>query len=292
MKTEAFLDAKAQIEGAEAQIHEVEANITEFIKSGPYELVAKRDHEAGIDIWRYRLREQLPRRVRVVIRQVLINLRAPLDHLAHELAIQYSGKATRQTAFPFGRTKSAFERELPKKTEKMSPAAVKLICDCEPYPTSSDYFGGNDILFALHELNRADKHFRLVPINLQTTANMSELAVYSGRVLTLGPREGRHLVRDENNNLSQPVLDRQPRFSLDSSPRIVFGIDGHFSAKESMEMLTTLPNTKFTGDFEPSLNVAFRDIEVLQGEPVVAALNQMRAAVAGILMDFEKRFFC
>ena len=161
MKSETFLDAKAQIEAAEAQIHEVEANITEFTKSGPYELVAKRDHEAGIDIWRYRLRKQLPRRVRVVIRQVLINLRAPLDHLAHELAIQYFGKATRQTAFPFGRTKSAFERELSKKTEKMSPAAVKLICDCEPYPTSSDYFGGNDILFTLHELNRADKRPRI-----------------------------------------------------------------------------------------------------------------------------------
>jgi hypothetical protein len=145
MKSETFFDAKAQIEGAEAQIHEVEANIAEFIKSGPYELVAKRDHEAGIDTWRYQLREQLPRRVRVIIRHVLINLRAPLDHMAHELAIQYSGSATRQAAFPFGRTRSAFERELPKKTEKMSPAAVKLICDCEPYPTSSDYSGGNDI---------------------------------------------------------------------------------------------------------------------------------------------------
>jgi hypothetical protein len=291
MKSETFLDAKAQIEGAEAQIHEVEANIAEFIKSGPYELVAKRDHEAGIDIWRYRLREQLPRRVRVIIRHVLINLRAPLDHLAHELAIQYSGSATRQAAFPFGRTRSAFERELPKKTEKMSPAAVKLICDCEPYPTSSDYSGGNDILFALHELNRADKHFRLVPINLQTTANMSELAVYSGRVLTVGPRQGRHFVRDQNNDLSQPVLDRQPRFSLGSPSRIVFGIDGQLSAKESMEMLTTLPNTKFTADFRPSLNIAFRDIEALQGEPVVAALNQMCDAVAGILTTFEKEFF-
>ena len=130
-----------------------------------------------------------------------------------------------------------------------------------------------------------------MPINLQTTANMSELAVYSGRVLTVGPREGRHFVRDENNNLSQPVLDRQPRLSLDSRPRIVFGVDGQFSAKESMEMLTTLPNTKFTADFEPSLNVAFRDIEALQGQPVVAALNQMRDAVADILIEFEKRFF-
>jgi len=55
MKSETLLDCKAQIEGAEAQIHEVEAKIAEFIKSCPYELVAKRDHEAGIDIWRYRL---------------------------------------------------------------------------------------------------------------------------------------------------------------------------------------------------------------------------------------------
>jgi hypothetical protein len=78
---------------------------------------------------------------------------------------------------------------------------------------------------------------------------------------------------------------------LGSPSRIVFGIDGQLSAKESMEMLTTLPNTKFTADFRPSLNIAFRDIEALQGEPVVAALNQMCDAVAGILTTFEKEFF-
>ncbi len=290
MKPEMFLDAKAQIEGAEAQIHEIEAKIAEFIEGRPYDLIAKRDHKAGIDIWRYQLREELPRRLRIIIRQALLNLRAPLDHLAHELAIQHSGKAPRATAFPFGRTRNAFERELPKKTEKMSPAAVQLICDCQPYPRSNDYSGGNDILFALHELNRGDKHFRLVPVNLQTSADMSELGVFSGKVLTVGPREGRHLVRDNDNNLSQPVHDRQPRPDLNPA-RIVFGIDGHFSAKESMEMLTTLPGTKFEADFKPSLNVAFRDVEAIQGEPVVAALNQMRDAVAGILLEFERRFF-
>jgi hypothetical protein len=290
MKSEAFLDVKAQIEQAEAKIQEIEAKITKFIEDSGYELVAKRKNKEGIDVWRYQLRQGLPNGIRLGVREALLNLRAPLDHLAQELAILQCGEANRQTAFPFGRTKDAFERELPKKTKKMSPEAIKLITDCQPYPRSNDYPGGNDILFALHELNRRDKHFRLVPVNLQTSANMTQLAVRKGRVLTVGPRQGRHLVRDNDNNLSQPILDRQPRFDLDPA-RVVFGIDGHFSAKESMEMLTTLPGTEFDADFKPTLNVAFRDVEVIHGDPIVAALNQMRDAVANILLTFEKRFF-
>ena len=58
-----------------------------------------------------------------------------------------------------------------------------------------------------------------------------------------------------------------------------------------MEVLAAVPGTEFYCDIQPSLDVAFRNVEGLEHEPVVAVLHQMSQLVQRILLTFERRFF-
>jgi hypothetical protein len=56
--------------------------------------------------------------------------------------------------------------------------------------------------------------------------------------------------------------------------------------EDDMEIMTTAPGTKFKAELHPSFNIAFREIEGLEREPVAAVLHQMRQLVERILPTF------
>jgi hypothetical protein len=56
------------------------------------------------------------------------------------------------------------------------------------------YKGGNELLWALHDMNRSDKHAEIAPVNLSSGSNSETyLTVWSGMALVLGSRAGQHL---------------------------------------------------------------------------------------------------
>jgi len=58
-----------------------------------------------------------------------------------------------------------------------------------------------------------------------------------------------------------------------------------------MEVFTSTPGAKVYANVQPTLNIAFRDIEGFEGEPVVKALETMRQAASCILSEFMRTFF-
>jgi hypothetical protein len=270
----------AKIERAKTQIDRLNSAITSFFEGNPYVLRSNLD-SSGIEIWRFVPTKKPPAALSVEAGEILHNIRTPLDQMLAAIALLRHTSANK-VAFPFGRTADDFKSALAKQ-KKLPPEAIELIENLKPYQD-----GGNTLLYAIHSLNQPDKHRPgLVPINLHTTANMTEIGVFSGMALTVGPRSGQHLIRDSDGNLSQADRVKRPEFLL-NPPRIVFHInDGN---GDDMEVATTTPGTQFYTDFKPTVDIAFRKIGIGR-KPIVAVLNQMRDLVEGILLTFERRFF-
>ena len=174
--------------------------------------------------------------------------------------------------FPFGATPQKFEKAL-REQKKLPSDAQDLIRAAKPYK------GGNELLWALHALNKGDKHHPpLVPAFLKGGMKLYSLAAFkpegmsdeiAGRgVLIIGNRNGQHL--HAQGHVPTP---RPPRPS------------------NEYEFLTAVPGMQLHADVEPTFGVTFPNIEGFEREPVVAVLHQMRQLVEGILLTFEKRFF-
>lgn len=190
----------------------------------------------------------------------------------------------------------------------------------KPYKT------GNNLLYALHALNNPDKHHPgLVPVNMQTVTDMTGVGTYSGMILTIGPRTGRHFALDADGHFSQADHSKRPGLELvGNNSRVRMGInigkppqalisrlynqtgrklradEAAFIAKailppdspqDDMEISTAIPGTQFEIEVDPSFNIALGDIEGFERQPVAVVLHQMRELVHRILLSFERRFF-
>jgi hypothetical protein len=305
----------AKIEWAKTEIDNLNERINAFFEANPYTLGSEVDQN-GIEVWRY-APPKIPTAFSVSVGAILHSLRSPLDQMLSAIALQ-THASPRGVGFPFGRTEDEFEAALAKQ-KKLPSDAHAMIRTFRPFKE-----GGNTILFAIHALNTPDKHHPwLIPINQFTATNLETLIVLEGGdIYSVGPRAGRHFVRDMDNNLSQSDHSKQPWIELSGAHATIgLGLDNRFSSsakgfvtifynqsgkpapgpvppslydhteEDDMEILTTPPGTKFKAELHPSFNIAFREIEGLEREPVAAVLHQMRQLVERILPTFEKRFF-
>jgi hypothetical protein len=112
------------------------------------------------------------------------------------------------------------------------------------------YKGGNDLLWALNKLCNTNKHASICPV-----------AVLSGGV---------HF--------------NQGHFT-GGGP----SISAHFwnRTKNEMELFRVRPGTTYNVNFQFSAFVAFRDVEFVDGAPVLAVLNEFVRIVEGVVMALE-----
>jgi hypothetical protein len=276
----------AKIERSATQINDFGGEIRAFFDKRPYDLVSESNPEGIEEIWRFKLNRRLPHSFNVKVGEILHNLRSPLDQILSAIALQ-SQKTSGGVAFPFGRTKIDFEAAVLKQ-KKLPSDAIRMIEALQPYMA-----GGNALLAAIHYLNTPDKHRPgLIPVNIRTTASQTELIVRKGRVTSVGPRSGRHLILDANNNMIQEDHDKQPRMEIISTRGPVLVLEADDPNEDYLEIARSDPGTVFEADFEPDFVVVFRDIEGIAGnQPAVAILHQMRQLVGGILNSFKDRFF-
>ncbi len=200
------------------------------------------------------------------------------------IAIQHSG-SSRGTYFPLGKTEQIFEDELREKTKKLPPGARDLIRGLRPY------LGGNDLLWALHDLNRGDKHASRITAALRGGIHVRDVKVWGDRnsptVRTLGPRAGRHMIRNAENNLVQADPEKQPPYI---PGRVVFSASPA-ELDDAMEFMTTDPGADVEAQFDPAFDMVFRNVQGLEGQPVIAGLYQMRDLTQSIFLAFQRRFF-
>lgn len=285
MKPQSLCGCYAQTKWAETAIDKLQADIEEFVATDPYEFTPHLNIEAGEEVWRFKINGRLPASMFIDVRNVLGNLRDPLDNILAILSERKRGRSD-GVGFPFGNIIETYRSDL-KKVEKLLPdGAGDLIRKAETHP------GGNVHLRALHDLNIHKKHrVPIAPFNLSTSTTAQALAVFKGgRLIRVGFKNGTRLT---------PILSGLPGAGTKLVPSIPppkFIPDQGFvfepaPGDDDMEVLAVTPGTEFQAHFKPALSVAFTNTPGLEREPICIALHQMRHLVEGILVTFEKRFF-
>ena len=285
MKPEPLYGIFAKIDRTKTQIHDLDERLTAFFRTNPYRVSSYVNEDGTKEIWHFIL-DQIPVEIPLVIGEILHNLRSPLDQILCVVALKF-GLPEEGVAFPRGRTENELKVVLGKQEKRLPQDALDIISAAKPYKN-----GGNVLLWALLELNRRDKHrVGLVPVNFPSATSASYIVFWRGLPLIIGCRTGQHLV-NERKSFDPTELEEtgQPLALYDARPGRIFFGDASSRGDESLEFLTTTPGAKFEADFQPSLNVAFSGVG-LDGQPVLAVLNDMRRLVEDILLTFEGRFF-
>lgn len=301
MHHEPLLAPMAKIERTKTQIEEFHVAVRKFLDATPYKIVSTIYPDADEEVWSFRLTQKLPPDLSVRCGEILHNLRTALEQTLIEVIVTRDNGVQTGIAFPIGKDEEKFRDALRKQEKRLPPDAVPLIEALKPYK------GGNNLLWLLHNTNRDDKHrVGLVPVNVRTGGQNSFLSTWDGQALVIGSRGGLHMTCERwvtPQKLAElsgrptglfGLCALDPVTGLPNGPfrgRLIYTNHGPGSPEESYEFLTTTPGTKFKTDFQPLFEVAFRDFEAFEREPVANVLHQVRDLVEHTILAFRSRFF-
>jgi hypothetical protein len=160
----------------------------------------------------------------LLIGDTVHNCRTALDLLACDL-VRLNNKDAANVYFPFGKDEAQFNKEIGKASfDLASPQAVSLLKQVKPY------WGGDDWLRGLHELDLIDKHRLLLPAFI--SANVRHLVVkvpqggeqtfadctFSGSSLDIAVPEGSRIVRYDG---VEPHISLQSQIAvIDAMPAV------------------------------------------------------------------------
>ena len=243
---------KSKIEGAKANIQNLEGKLAAFFKADPYETFVEFNADKSKKSLKVRMKRRFPGYIHTVTGNILHDLRSSLDLLACCLAEKNGHTNTNDVYFPVGKTKEIFESPgVQKKIKKLSLDAQELIRGLYPYK------GGNDVLFALHALNLTDKHKRLIPI-----VGVGGAGIHIEQLTVKG------------NSFSIGNLQWEPL--KESVTLMTVGTTTEVQGNMKLRIM---------------LQVAFAEVDILKGEPISTVLNSFVNLCESIILTVEKRFF-
>ena len=290
MHPEPLVAAFGKIEWAVTQIEQLNADVNAFFAENTYEIIPNIEPNGAslqpIEVWRFSLKREIPARIYAQVSAILGSIREPLDQMVSAVCC-HRNKSEVGIGFVFAETREKLNDAL-LKSQKIPKDVREMIEESEPF-----FDGKGHLLAVLHYLKNPDKHRSgLVPITQSTAFHIESLVVREGMVLSVGPRKGFHLKRDAANNLGQEDHAKQPPICMsEGGARIILSAFAGASAKESLELATSVLGTKFEADFKPTFEIAFGGNSRVDREPVVAVLHKARDLVEGLLLAFERRFF-
>jgi hypothetical protein len=253
MSIDPLHDPKSKVEWAKRNIANLEVAIRRFFDSNPLRQEEVIYPERGEVEYKVFLDRPLDIEIVGLMHNAVHDLRSALDYLACCEARRNGHSNVSQTYFPFGKTKDIFESpEVQRKVKKLSAEAITCINALKPYK------GGNDLLYAIHELDLAEKHTKLLPVGIVTPAMGLNLSL---------PGAGQRGI---------PIRLMYPRWE---------------NLHEGMVLISGEIGTNPKGEFRLSLNVAFAEADGVKGQPVVVTLNQMASLVSDIIETFERNLF-
>lgn len=150
-------DARAKVDRAGEHIDELKAEVRRFGDSRPYRVTGDPDLNNGEYVLRIKP-EEPPKRISILIGDVLGNLRPALNYLVGALAVLNDGKIKQSHQFPICDKPAFFKRELTKgRLAGLAPDHVALIEKLQPYARRKE----NVWLRSLREYSNPDKHRHL-----------------------------------------------------------------------------------------------------------------------------------
>jgi hypothetical protein len=162
--SEPFYGSRLKIERAKQHINNLHEMILAFAVDS-YVLSVHSDGKIGYDVVQVDTAKSLPDNFALVIGDALHNLKSALDFIVNEVVFRRLGYYDDFTRFPFRKTRNDLVAAVNGGLiHQASKAVADFIVD-----VVKPYNGGNDALWALHDLNILDKHRLLLPF-MQITA--------------------------------------------------------------------------------------------------------------------------
>lgn len=188
-------------------------------------------------------------------------MRSALDLLAWQLVELNGGKPTTKTCFPISKTPPpAYDKVLSQALSGASNLAIRLTKRSRPYP------GGNTFLNQLHSLDITDKH-RLV--------------------LVVGAAHKHVVLKFKMRMPGQEVPIEFPPLAINPADR-------QFPLQDGMDVFSIRAAARTTEDitdFQIVFELAFGDVDEVEGLPLIETLKSMHAYVSKIVKINEKLFF-
>ena len=157
-------DVRAKLGRARAHLAELEKDTQAYLASDPFEVYADAEPDRGPITYRVHVRAEPPEHLGLLLGDALHNARTALDHVVCRLVEDGGGTVTQDTMFPTNRKSSDWPKTVKKKLAGASAAARAAVMATNAYP------GGDNQLWALHQLDISDKHKVLIPVAMHLGA--------------------------------------------------------------------------------------------------------------------------
>jgi hypothetical protein len=237
-----FQGSRLKIERANKHIQELCSVVTAFFQTDPYRIGIENNPSRGYSLVGFRSIGPPPSEVPLIIGDTVHNLRSALDLAVCQAVHLGGGKPSRNTKFPFA--KSLNELVGAQRKGKIKTHCPKLfdliIKEIKPYR------GGNDDLYALHDLDIMDKHKLIIPM-----VAISTLTYASGR-----PTVGAH------------------------------GGDLSAKQGSTVYKIVKVPDLENTDYGKPTFDIFFDEGCILKNQPIIPTLHQFSKLISGIIDAF------
>src|SRR4051794_39968843 len=151
-----WYDWRDRLQLADERFEEVNTLIERFVESRPYELVRKEQNEGNLQVLTFHvnIKQRIPRRISVLLAEILGHLRSSLDHILFALSDPLPG-----IQFPVFLDQTLFNRSGKgggRYQMRGAPAEVQTILEqLQPYNRSTD--PSRDPLWMVHNFARIDR---------------------------------------------------------------------------------------------------------------------------------------
>lgn len=249
----ALINAKAERAGE--HFYYLNAEIDAFWKSKPYEIATKRDPETRRLTYYLAKAQPVPIRFGLLTGDAIQNLRSALDHLVWQMVLAAGNVPGRHTAFP------VYDDTVPAKGPRgqiagITAKAQQAVDALNPYKT------GNPALWMLDQLNNIDKH------------------------RTIFTPFGRYGSVDIWPDLKKTLMESgfsDFDFSLPLIPAKTFD-----PIKAGDDLYTSLPDAEEQKDMQFRFEIAISEPGIVEGEPLIATLNNLGDTVKHILTELSR----
>jgi hypothetical protein len=157
-----LMDAHAAVEWARIQLQILEREVNSWFESVPYLIVEDLHPEMGSKFFKLQVNRKFPLTINAGVGAVVNSARTSLDLLASAVAARNGAPAEADVHFPIYKTAGDFieAKNVTSRNEWLSAVERQIVEELKPY------HGGNDLLFALYQLDALRKRERLVDVHI------------------------------------------------------------------------------------------------------------------------------
>ncbi|SRR5713101_3613824 len=222
--------ARLKIDWAKKHIANLDAQRVAFLETNPYYGVPKFNAETNCIEYILQSLPEIPDVFPLILGDAVHNLRSALDYLACEL-VRSANVTPDHVYFPISNGVEQYKASSGGKTQGIPKAAKDEIDKMRPYR------GGNNGLWALHELDIIDKH-RLLPTVSRTIGHWSvELSTTAtSYTFALSP------ILEEGHIIGSIPGNHEPDKRMSVTADISFGEPDVIKGRPMIETLTQLAN--------------------------------------------------